>query len=275
MICNNPLATTRIQLLRVIINFCDRDSNNLANKEFLVSDEEREILFKYLFQIPLFKKFSEILRGGLKAHHFNYEEIDMKSIKEGNSRILNSLLVQMTMEPNNPEERFFTRDRLINNAFENVKEKGLMNKVISLLKKYHPNSNYRFWLASCVESFLRGFHSVHQIFVAHTGLLYNLIEQILKKRISKVNNIQISYDLIGEIIKFNKYNIILLENLCTEYNWLEALMDHAGTNVVDSNVFLRALILSFEKFNNIHNKEVTSQKFPLTFSKISSSKNML
>ena len=176
---------------------------------------------------------------------------------------LNILLDQMTLEPNDPRQIFFTDAVLTSNAFENVQNKGLLNKIASLLAKSHPNSNYRFWLASCLESFLRGFHPIHQIFVAHTGVIYDFLEKLLTKKTTKANNIQISYDLIGETIKFNKYNTILLEKICERFGWLKLFPYHASLNIIDSNVFLRALLLSYEKFDRINELEVRFLDFLL------------
>jgi len=157
----------------------------------------------------------------------------------------------MSFNLNSGKSRFFTREVICQNAFESVQNKGLINKIIGLFDKFHPDSNYRFWLASCVEAFLRGFNETHQIFIAHSGLLYSLLDQVLNQGTNKPSNIQISYDLIGEIVKFNKYNVVLFENICQEFSWSEKLSQHALTNVIDSNVFLRALLLSFEKFHFI------------------------
>lgn len=39
-------VTTRIQLLRIIINYCDRDSPNLQVKFSLISEEEKDLFLK-------------------------------------------------------------------------------------------------------------------------------------------------------------------------------------------------------------------------------------
>jgi len=192
--CNNPLITTRIQLLRIIINICDRDSSNIANKNLFLSTEEI------------------------------------------------NLLEEFTRKENNLNDDMITK-----NIFEDVKEKGFLHKIILLFEKVHPNSTFSFWLASCIESFLRGFYTPHQIFVANTGMLYRLVKQIVTNEITRFNNIQISYDLLGEIIKFNKPNIILLEKICVKFNWVDKLSKHSLCNVVDSNVFFRSLWLSLER----------------------------
>jgi len=233
---SNSLATIRIQLLRVIINFCDRDTPNMHSKDLFVTQEERKVLYR------------QVISKALKAHHVNYQE--------ANCGDLNGYIDQMTLDPNNNEEIFFTDEAIMTNAFEGVQDKGLLHKIIILISKSHPNSNYRFWLASCVEAFLRGSNTIYQIFVAHTGLFYDLVEKILEKKTTKANNIQISYDLVGEIIKFNKYNVILLDKICERFGWLKLLPYHASLNLIDSNVFLRALILSYEKFDVNYEKEV-------------------
>jgi len=248
---NSPLATTRIQLLRIIINFCDRDSPNTLNKDLLLSAEEKNILYK------------ELIPNLLRAHHpnFSVENFNSKDTKK-----ISELISQINLKPNDSLEPFFNDEILEGNAFDKVEKKGLLNKIIILFNNFHPNSNYRFWLASCVEAFLRGFNECHQIFVAHSGLLFNLLKQILTKQITKSSNVQISYDLIGEIMKFNRHNISFIENICLKYDWMSQLADHALVNVVDSNVFLRALLLSFERFDfQYKNQQKISEENLLNF----------
>lgn len=161
----------------------------------------------------------------------------------------------MNLQVNDPENPFFTEEIMKTNVFENIEEKGLIHKIILLLNKVPANSSYYFWLASCIESFLRGFYVPHQIFVAHSGLLHKLVKQVVTNEITRSNNVQITYDLLGEIVKFNKHNIIFLENLCEKFEWTNLLANHALQNVVDSNVFFRSVWLSFEKFNFKHNNQ--------------------
>jgi len=233
---NNPLATTRIQLLRIVINFCDRDTPNILNKDVLLSSEEKSILY------------SQLIPGALRVHNKTYTppETTPRDIKTISKQI-SSMELQ---DQDRQDQEFFTSEVLKNDAFANVEKKGLLHKIINLFNYFHPNSNYRFWLASCVEAFLRGFHEAHQAFVAHTGILYHLLDQIINKKISRASNLQISYDLIGEIVKFNKYNVIFLEKMCENFDWTQSLVDKALVNVVYSNVFLRAMFLSFERFEH-------------------------
>ena len=72
----------------------------------------------------------------------------------------------------------------------------------------------------------------------------------------KTNNVQITFDLLGEIIKFNKVNIIVLNKICKENNYQKKLLALMEENIIDSNVFLRSLIMGFEKFRLFCRNEV-------------------
>ena len=73
----------------------------------------------------------------------------------------------------------------------------------------------------------------------------------------KTNNIQITFDLLGEIIKFNKVNIIVLNKICSEMDYRSNLLALMEENIIDSNVFLRSLMMGFEKFKLLERKEVS------------------
>ena len=210
-----------------------------------------------------------IIQSTLKAHHPTIQSLDNScTIKQ-----LGAAIEGLNLKTDGSQSAFFTPEMMTKNAFENVKEKGLLHKIVLLLNRVHPNSSFSFWLASCIESFLRGFHVPHQIFVAHTGMLHKLVKQIVSNEITRFNNIQISYDLLGEIVKFNKHNIIFLENLCVNYGWVNQLPQHALCNVVDSNVFFRSLWLSFERFD--YNFVLQVKKYFWTRVKSSRNKEIL
>lgn len=197
-----------------------------------------------------------ILKEGFRSHHPNPEEVEKLDLHKIPSKQLIKLINQMTFDTSNPNQSTTNFMFKSKTRFAEVKEKGLINKIINLLLRLSPNSIYRFWLASCVESFLRGINPTHQTLVAHTGLLEEFLSDIVNGKTTKSNNKQISFDLLGEMIKFNKHNIIMLEKLCIERKWETSFCDAAGKNVVDSNVFLRGLLLSFERFDYLASKEV-------------------
>ena len=68
-----------------------------------------------------------------------------------------------------------------------------------------PNaSTFRFWLARAVESFLRGCSSyADQTFLIRRGLLHHVAGNILSFDARPKEILQSSFDLLGELVKFN------------------------------------------------------------------------
>ncbi|KAL2654110.1 hypothetical protein R1flu_022238 [Riccia fluitans] len=126
---------------------------------------------------------------------------------------------------------------------------GLMMKVVKVLIQEPADSIYRFWLASCVEAFLRGADVSDQEIVASTGLMEHLLAEILKGGFSCASSLQINFDLLGELLKFNRVLFSRFSSLFTGDKlgrFVEALI----TNLVDSNVFIRSVLLSLERFES-------------------------
>ena len=63
--------------------------------------------------------------------------------------------------------------------FTNIQNKGLLTRILEKLLKLKLNSNNRFWIYSCVETFLRGSNFKHQIFIIFSGVLYKLINDVM------------------------------------------------------------------------------------------------
>jgi len=128
---------------------------------------------------------------------------------------------------------------------------GLLTKVIRILILEPKNSHLKFWLASCLESFLRGSNLFHQMYIVYTGLFHFLIQEIVEEPETQGDSAcvrQISYDLLGEIIKFNKAAFVVFNSIVTKKEQ-SILFATAVDNIVDSNVFFRGLCLSIEKFH--------------------------
>ena len=62
------------------------------------------------------------------------------------------------------------------------------------------------------------------------------------------NMIQISFDLLGELVKSNIITISLLEKILEQEGLVDVFIHKVMSNLEDSNVFLRHLILSNERF---------------------------
>lgn len=74
----------------------------------------------------------------------------------------------------------------------------------SMFYKLPLDQNNRFWMASCIEAFLRGSDPQFQKFVARAGMLEYLINDIISDAEKPQGCMQTSFDLLGELMKFNK-----------------------------------------------------------------------
>ncbi|KAG6546998.1 hypothetical protein Mapa_011615 [Marchantia paleacea] len=131
---------------------------------------------------------------------------------------------------------------------------GLMIKVVKVLIQEPADSVYRFWLASCVEAFLRGADVQDQVIVASTGLMEHLLTEILKGGFSCASSLQINFDLLGELLKFNRILFTRFTSLLSGDKF-DKFVEALVTNLVDSNVFIRSVLLSLETFKNCRPNE--------------------
>jgi len=125
-------------------------------------------------------------------------------------------------------------------------EKGLFSNIADAFQSETDDSPYRFWLASCAESYLRGSSPQEQLFAARSGLLEHLVQDITSDRLHCAGSLQTSFDLLGELCKGNSDVLRLLLSMMDE-ECFRKLMSSAAANLVDSNVFLRSLLLSMER----------------------------
>ncbi|RLO03722.1 hypothetical protein DYB28_007799 [Aphanomyces astaci] len=107
------------------------------------------------------------------------------------------------------------------------------------------DSIYRFWLASCVESFLRRSSPAEQLFVARTPLLAALLKEILSCGFRPSGSLQSAFDLLGEMTKNNPTTLVLFSDSMDDVQFA-SFMQVVVSNLVDSNVFVRSMLLSVE-----------------------------
>ena len=137
-----------------------------------------------------------------------------------------------------------------------LSERGLLSRISATLMNEPSDSVYRFWLASCLESFLRGSNQDHQVFVAHSGIVQHIVAHVLSIGVKSSNNLQTAFDLLGELIKFNRHTLELLESSFDDEQFRD-FMACAMSNLIDSNVFLRSLFLSMESISIQHSAAQT------------------
>jgi Protein of unknown function (DUF3689) len=126
---------------------------------------------------------------------------------------------------------------------------GLLSKIIAAFTGESDESPYRFWLASCVESYLRGSSPPEQVFVVRTGLMAHLMDEVTSQRLHCAGSLQTSFDLLGELCKGNTEVLKLLVSSLDEEKFRK-LMSVAAANLVDSNVFIRSILLSLERISS-------------------------
>lgn len=126
---------------------------------------------------------------------------------------------------------------------------GLLSKIVAAFVSESEESPYRFWLASCIESFLRGSSSVEQVFVAKSGLIEHLIVDVTRDSFHCSGSLQTSFDLLGELCKGNTESLEILVSYLETEDKFRKLMIVAASNLVDSNVFIRSVILSLERIS--------------------------
>ena len=129
--------------------------------------------------------------------------------------------------------------------------KGLITKIIDVLKKTSPDNALRFWLSRAIEGFLRG--SVcppDQHFLINRGLIKHLFDHIVNSDTKAKEIIQSSFDLLGELMKFNETGFQEFNNAVENDAQFETFISVMTSNVVDSNMFIRCSVLSHEKFLN-------------------------
>ncbi|EWS74855.1 hypothetical protein TTHERM_000031688 (macronuclear) [Tetrahymena thermophila SB210] len=255
--------TARIQLLRIIIQFIQRDEDNTNIISKFISTTEHFYLQNV--EIPLLlhlhhnsqsaingqenKNKSQEVDGILKYRNL-FLETNGKDILENEDYLQQIKSEEMKKKiqdlqyPSQISEKTIVQCR--KDRLSYIEDKGLMHKIIESFKSVNQNCQLRFWLGSCLEIFLKGSNWYHQVFVFETSLLYTLIRQYILNQLSTTNNIQITLDVLGELVKFNHLNVIYLNLILNQEGWITKIEQKMFSNIVDTNVFLRNLYLTYE-----------------------------
>ena len=221
----SPESALRVQYLRLLHNFMDRDFHNNPIPHFLLSTPETQRVFLY----------------GRVA---NWNGMKLESPKK--------------VRDKEDEYSFLSDDKM-----------GLIVRVTKVLEREPFDSTYRFWLSSCIESFLRGTGYAEQCFlVQHTGILDHLVEHVTRDistsgsssaHPTSVSNLQTSFDLLGELVRYNREVVELLESRLLQNQSMDRFLKVVLRNLVDSNVFLRSLVLTVEKLGQRDEKNAESE----------------
>lgn len=116
------------------------------------------------------------------------------------------------------------------------------------------HSGAKYWISNCIETILRGSNPLMQFHVMSMGLGVFIVNDIINTEISTDQSkdsilpqcLQMSFDLLAEIIKFNsvllfKLSLYLVDK--AEFSKFKAKLI-SEANIIDSNVFIRAVYLT-------------------------------
>ncbi|KAK8768171.1 hypothetical protein V5799_015368 [Amblyomma americanum] len=125
--------------------------------------------------------------------------------------------------------------------------KGLLTKIVEVLKKEAGSSTFRFWLSRAIESYLRGCtSSADQDFLLSRGLLQLVAGNLVNCNVRQKEVLQSSFDLLGELVKFNLRAFRQLDKILSTEAKKRKLLQLVNGFLVDSNMFVRSLVLSQE-----------------------------
>uniref|UniRef100_A0A674EEV6 Transient receptor potential cation channel, subfamily C, member 4 associated protein b n=1 Tax=Salmo trutta TaxID=8032 RepID=A0A674EEV6_SALTR len=190
-----------------------------------------EISFKIQF-LRLLQSFSD--------HHENkYLLLNAQELNE---------LSAISLKASIPEvEAFVNTDRkLICDG-----KKGLLTRLLSVMKKEPAESSFRFWQARAVESFLRGATSyADQVFLLKRGLLEHILFSIIDSGCKSRDVLQSYFDLLGELMKFNIDAFKRFNKYVNTEEKFQMFMTQINSSLVDSNMLVRCIILSLDRFES-------------------------
>jgi len=261
----NPENSRKIQFLRLIISFCDRDCNNWSNKSRLLSPAEVEEvkalereLCPWARSDPVAREFSDRKKrfkalasrwggqqqGALiaspeskKGRDMGERESEVVESEDSGDNIVEPL-------PDLEMERLAAGE-----GGSSVGTGQVMSCLVKALTKQPVDGTFRFWLASATESFLRGLRPGAQLFVARLGLLSHLVDDILDKGFKPASSLQMDFDLLGELLKYNHAVLAMIECHFDEISGgFERFVEVMMSSLIDSNVFLRASMLTVHRF---------------------------
>ncbi|KAK4319847.1 hypothetical protein Pmani_009262 [Petrolisthes manimaculis] len=128
---------------------------------------------------------------------------------------------------------------------------GLLLKIVKALKKETTGSTFRFWFSRAIESYLRSANPyADQVFLLKRGLLKHLAGSLLQcdSGPSQKEVLQSTFDLLGELLKFNDEAYAQLDYFIATEMEEKKLFSLVTKNLVDSNMLVRSLVLSHDCF---------------------------
>lgn len=130
-------------------------------------------------------------------------------------------------------------------------KKGLLTRLLAVMKREPADSSFRFWQARAVESFLRGATSyADQVFLLKRGLLEHILFCIIDSGCKSRDVLQSYFDLLGELMKFNIDAFRRFNKYVNTEEKFQIFLSQINSSLVDSNMLVRCIVLSLDRFEN-------------------------
>ncbi|XP_072412168.1 short transient receptor potential channel 4-associated protein-like isoform X1 [Chiloscyllium punctatum] len=130
-------------------------------------------------------------------------------------------------------------------------KKGLLTRLLQVMKKEPAESSFRFWQARAVESFLRGVTSyADQMFLLKRGLLEHILFCIIDSECKSRDVLQSYFDLLGELMKFNIDAFKRFNKYVNTEEKFQIFLNQINSSLVDSNMLVRCIVLSLDRFES-------------------------
>uniref|UniRef100_A0A8C1FHR5 Transient receptor potential cation channel, subfamily C, member 4 associated protein b n=1 Tax=Cyprinus carpio carpio TaxID=630221 RepID=A0A8C1FHR5_CYPCA len=206
-------------------------SGHVLHRQNQNCDCSPEISFKIQF-LRLLQSFSD--------HHENkYLLLSGQELNELSDIYLNANIIEM--EALNNTDRNLVCDG----------KKGLLTRLISVMKKEPIDSSFRFWQARAVESFLRGMPSyADQVFLLRRGMLEHILYCIIDSSCKSHDVLQSYFDLLGELMKFNIDAFKRFNKYVNTEEKFQMFLTQINSSLVDSNMLVRCIVLSLDHFES-------------------------
>ncbi|XP_028667438.1 LOW QUALITY PROTEIN: short transient receptor potential channel 4-associated protein-like [Erpetoichthys calabaricus] len=130
-------------------------------------------------------------------------------------------------------------------------KKGLLTRLLTVMKREPVDSSFRFWQARAVESFLRGVTSyADQMFLLKRGLLEHILFCIIDSKCKSRDVLQSYFDLLGELMKFNIDAFKIFNKYVNTDEKFQVFLNQINSSLVDSNMLVRCIVLSLDRFES-------------------------
>lgn len=86
--------------------------------------------------------------------------------------------------------------------------------------------------------------------MVRSGAVKIIVRDIQSAHAKEDTSLQTSFDLLSELVKYNKRTLLIVESSMSEEEF-NSVCAHVLKNIVESNVFVRALILSMHRFQAV------------------------